>query len=65
MTASALGAAVVTITLTVCLVGSVSVTDADLVPGALVTVWQDDAGRHVEVTPLREDDDTPAMVEAP
>jgi hypothetical protein len=56
---------VITLTLTLTIVASVSLTDADLVPGALVTVWQDDAGRHVEVAPLPQDDDAPAMVEAP
>lgn len=53
----------IAITMTVAAV--LTLTDADLVPGALVTVWEDDAGRHVLVEPLGEDDgtDEPALAE--
>lgn len=56
-----------TIVLTLTIVRSLMVTDADLVPGALVTVWWDDACdcRRVEVTRLDGDDGTNAIAEAP
>lgn len=53
------------VVLTATLLRPVVITDADLVPGALVTVWQDDTGRHVVVEPLQADDEaSPSLAEA-
>lgn len=56
--------AVATVVVSVTLVRPAALDADDLVPGALVTVWEDDAGRHVLVEPLGEDDTgTPTLAE--
>lgn len=57
--------AVATVVLSVTLVRPVALDADDLVPGALVTVWEDDAGRRVLVEPLQADDEaSPSLAEA-